>query len=48
MSFKSRSQQNFLFAKKPEVAREYSEKTPKKSYKSLPERLKNRVKLGNK
>ena len=39
MSFKSRSQQAFLFAKHPDVAEEYAEHTPKSAYKKLPEHV---------
>lgn len=39
MPFKSRSQQKFLFAKKPEVAEEFAEHTPKSAYKKLPEHV---------
>lgn len=47
MPFKSIAQQKYLFAKKPEVAEEFAEKTPKDKYKSLPEHVskdKNRLK----
>lgn len=37
MPFKSKKQQAFLFSKKPEIAEEFAEKTPKSKYKSLPE-----------
>lgn len=37
MPFKSRKQQAYLFAKHPEVAEEFAEKTPKSAYKHLPE-----------
>lgn len=40
MPFRSKAQQRFLFARHPEVAREFAEKT--KSFASLPERIKNR------
>jgi hypothetical protein len=36
MPFKSRQQAKFLFAKKPEIAREFASKTP--SIKALPAR----------
>ena len=39
MPFKSRSQQSYLFAKKPEIAEEFAEKTPKSAYKKLPEHV---------
>ncbi len=42
MPFKSRAQQAYLFAKKPEVAEEFAEKTPKSSYKKLPEYVKDK------
>lgn len=37
MPFKSKAQQGYLFAKKPEVAREFASKTPKSAYSNLPE-----------
>jgi hypothetical protein len=40
MVFKSKSQQRFLFAKKPEIAEEFAEATPKSAYKKLPEHVK--------
>lgn len=39
MPFKSRDQMAYLYAKKPEVAEEFSEKTPKSAYKKLPEHV---------
>lgn len=39
MPFKSKAQQAYLFAKKPEIAAEFAEKTPKSAYKSLPEHV---------
>ena len=39
MPFKSRSQQAYLFAKKPEIAEEFAEHTPKSAYKKLPEHV---------
>lgn len=39
MTFKSKSQQRLLFAKHPDVAEEFAEKTPKSKYKSLPEHV---------
>lgn len=39
MPFKSRAQQKFLFAKHPEVAEEFAEKTPKSTYKNMPEHV---------
>lgn len=37
--FKSKAQQKYLFAKKPEVAEEFADATPKKAYKKLPEKV---------
>jgi hypothetical protein len=37
--FKSKAQQKFLFAKKPEVAEEFAEHTPESAYKKLPEHM---------
>ena len=51
MPFKSRAQQAFLFAKKPEIAEEFAEHTPKSDYKKLPEHVskdKNNLKSYNK
>ena len=44
--FKSKAQQAYLYAKKPEVAEEFAEHTPKSAYAKLPEyvRDKNRLK----
>jgi hypothetical protein len=42
MPFKSRSQARYLFAKEPEVAREFASKT--KSIKSLPDKVKKKNK----
>lgn len=39
MPFKSRSQKSFLFAKHPEIAEEFADKTPKANYKKLPEHV---------
>lgn len=47
MPYKSIAQQKYLHAKKPEVAKEFDEKTPKSAYKELPEHVskdKNRLK----
>lgn len=47
MPFKSKAQQRYLFAKEPEVAEEFAEKTPKSAYKKMPEHVakdKNRLK----
>ena len=35
--FKSKAQQGFLFARKPELAKEFASKTPEAAYKKLPE-----------
>ncbi len=40
MPFKSKAQQGYLFAKKPEVAKEFAEHTTKEQYKKLPEHAK--------
>jgi len=37
MPFKSKAEQAFLFAKKPKIAKEMAAKTPKGSYKDLPQ-----------
>lgn len=37
MPFKSLKQQAYLFAKHPDVAKEFAEHTPKSTYKKLPE-----------
>jgi len=34
--FKSVAQKNFLFSKKPELAKEFAEHTPKSTYKDMP------------
>lgn len=39
MPFKSKAQQRYLFARHPEVAEEFAEKTPKKAYKKLPDHV---------
>lgn len=39
MPFKSRSQQAYLFAKHPDVAEEFADKTPISEYKNLPEHV---------
>lgn len=44
MPFKSKAQQRYLFAKKPKVAQEYADKTPKSAYGSLPQRAGKRKK----
>ena len=43
--FKSRAQQGFLFAKEPEIAREFAEETPKSAYKKLPEHVRDKNRL---
>lgn len=40
MPFKSVAQQHFLYANKPELAKEFAKKTPKTAYKKLPEHVK--------
>ena len=40
MPFTSKAQQGYLFAKKPEVAREFAKATPKAAYGDLPEHVK--------
>lgn len=35
--FKSKAQQRYLYSQHPEIAEEFEEKTPRKSYKNLPE-----------
>lgn len=45
MPFASKKQQAYLFARKPEVAEEFAEKTPKSAYKKLPEYVKDKNKL---
>jgi len=45
MPFKSRAQQGFLFAKEPEVAKEFAAHTPKAAYKRLPEHVKDKNRL---
>ncbi len=40
MPFKSETQRKFLFAKKPKIAKEFAEKTPKG--KKLPKKVKNK------
>lgn len=36
MPFKSVAQQHFLYANKPELAKEFAKKTPKTAYNKLP------------
>jgi hypothetical protein len=45
MPFKSRSQQAYLFAKEPDVAKEFAEETPKSAYKKLPEHVRDKNRL---
>jgi hypothetical protein len=42
MPFASKAQKNFLYANKPEVAEKYAEHTPKKAYKGLPEKVRDK------
>ena len=45
--FKSKAQQAFLFANKPNIAKEFASETPKSAYRKLPEHSskdKNRLK----
>ena len=39
MVFKSKAQQAFLFAKKPDIAKKFAEETPKSAYKKLKEHV---------
>lgn len=39
MPFKSKAQQRYLFSKKPDIAEEFAEHTPKSSYKKMPEHV---------
>ena len=39
MTFKSKAQQAYLFAKHPDVAEEFAEHTSKEEYKNLPEHV---------
>jgi hypothetical protein len=43
MPFASKAQQEYLFAKKPEVAKKFAKKTPKKAYKDLPEHVRHKA-----
>lgn len=45
MPFKSRAQQRYLFAREPEIAEEFAEKTPKSAYKGLPEHVRDKNRL---
>lgn len=38
--FVSKAQQKYLYAKEPEVAKEFADATPKSAYKRLPEHVK--------
>jgi len=40
MPFKSKAQMKYLYAKEPEVAKEFANKTSKKTLKKLPEKVK--------
>lgn len=40
MPFKSKSQKNFLYSKKPEIAKEFAEHTSKDQMKKLPNKVK--------
>ena len=40
MPFKSRAQQKFLFAKNPEIAKEFAIHTSKSQFKKLPNKVK--------
>jgi hypothetical protein len=42
MPFRSKAQQSFLFAKKPEIAEEFAQETPKSAYKRLPEHVRDK------
>lgn len=42
MPFKSKKQQAYLFAKKPEIAEKFADETPKSAYKKLPEYVKDK------
>ena len=44
MPFKSKAQQKYLYAKEPEVAKEFAEHTPKSAYAKLPEHVKKKKK----
>lgn len=39
MPFRSRKQQKFLFSQKPEVAKEFSDHTPKSAYTNMTENV---------
>lgn len=40
MPYRSKAQQGYLHANKPEIAKKFDKETPKKAYKSLPEHVK--------
>ena len=44
MPFKSQKQRAFLYSQKPEIAKEFQEHTSKKQEKSLPLKVKKKVK----
>jgi hypothetical protein len=44
MPFKSKAQQKYMFATNPKVAAEMADKTPKGSYKDMPEHVKKKGK----
>lgn len=44
MPFKSKAQQKYMFATNPKVAAEMAAKTPKSSYKDMPEHIKKKNK----
>lgn len=48
MPFKSQSQRKFLFANKPEIAKEFAEHTSKKQMKALPEKVRVKTIKANK
>ena len=43
MPFVSKSQQKYLFAKKPKIAKEFAEHTSKEQFKKLPAHVKGRI-----
>lgn len=45
MSFVSKAQQGYLFAKKPEVAKEFAKHTSKSDYKHMPEHKKTMMRI---
>jgi hypothetical protein len=45
MPFVSKSQQKYLFAKKPKIAKEFAEHTSKEQFKKLPEHVKGAPKI---